>query len=117
MGADKYLHAKIYDKGEDNFMRKRERRIDVYFTEDEFQHFRKLQKQSKLNQRDFILNCIKHTPITVKPHGDEIVRELKAIGNNLNQLTRKVNSGQIRNCNTELHHIYTDIEVMMSKWQ
>lgn len=98
-------------------MRKRERRIDVYFTEDEFQHFRKLQKQSKLNQRDFILNCIKHTPITVKPYGAEIVRELKSIGNNLNQLTRKVNSGQIRNCNTELHHIYTDIEVMMRKWQ
>ena len=67
--------------------------------------------KSGLPTNEFIIKCTSRTkikaPIDLKP----VVRELKRIGTNLNQLTAKANSGVIRvfdlsDTNKELAEIY-----------
>ena len=98
-------------------MRKRNKILNIRLTEDELRSVKAMQAATNLNMRDFIWECLKKKPMVIKPNGDKIVIQLKYIGNNLNQLTRKVNSGQIRDCSTELEKIYKKIEEMEEEWQ
>ncbi len=50
-------------------------------------------KKSKMNLTEFILALTKQTEIVLPPDTTPIVIELKHIGNNLNQIAAKVNSG------------------------
>ena len=63
------------------------------------------------------MKCFSEKEIIVKENGIEIVKELKAIGNNLNQITRKVNSYEIQNCSPYLNLIYKQISELMKNWQ
>ena len=44
-------------------------------------------------------------------------KELKTIGNNLNQITRKINSYEIQDCSPYLNLIYKQISELMKNWQ
>lgn len=98
-------------------MRKRNFCLCIRLTENERERVKLMQKRTNLNMRDFVLKCMSEKPIYVKPYGAEIVTQLKAIGNNLNQLTRKVNSGEIFDCRCQLTGIRNDIEELMKRWQ
>ncbi len=63
------------------------------------------------------MKCVSEKEIIVKENGLEIVKELKVIGNNLNQITRKVNSYEIQNCSPYLNLIYKQSSELMKKWQ
>ena len=73
--------------------------------------------ESEMNMRDFILTCVYCQPMIIKKGADKIVAQLKYMGNNLNQLTRKVNSGQIKDCSAELEKMYNYLEVLRKEWQ
>ena len=62
------------------------KRLNCRVSEDEYKRFEKKVEKSKLTKSEFMRKAIK-----------ELVLEMKAIGINLNQLTRKVNSGEIEN--------------------
>lgn len=98
-------------------MRKRNFCLSIRLTEEELKSVKRMQKKTNLNMRDFILKCISDKPIYIKPYGSEIVIQLKAIGNNLNQIAYKVNSFQIRDCSKELDNIYKQIERLIELWQ
>ncbi len=50
-------------------------------------------KRAKMNLTEYILAISKQTEIVLPPDTAPIVIELKRIGNNLNQIAAKVNSG------------------------
>ncbi|MBR5273231.1 MAG: plasmid mobilization relaxosome protein MobC [Clostridia bacterium] len=50
-------------------------------------------KKARMNLTEYILAISKDTKITLPPDTAPIVLELKRIGNNLNQIAAKVNSG------------------------
>ena len=58
-----------------------------------------IEKQSYGNYRiisDFVRDCVLKKDIVIVKGFDEFSNELRRIGNNLNQLTRAVNSGYVR---------------------
>ena len=98
-------------------MRKRNKKLSIRLTESEWRIVKNMQEDSEMNMRDFILTCVYCQPMIIKKGADKIVAQLKYMGNNLNQLTRKVNSGQIKDCSTELEKMYNYLEVLRKEWQ
>ena len=96
---------------------KRDKIISIRLTEQEMNFVKSKIEKSKLKQREFLMKCVSGKEIIVKENGLEIVKELKAIGNNLNQITKKVNSYEIQNCSPYLNLIYKQISELMKKWQ
>ena len=98
-------------------MRKRNKNLNIRLTEEEWRYVKLKQAESEMNMRDFFLTCVYCQPMIIKKGADKIVTQLKYIGNNLNQLTRKVNSGRIKDCSFELEKIYMALEAMREEWQ
>ena len=98
-------------------MRKRNKNLSIRLTESEYRSVKIMQEESEMNMRDFILTCVYCQPMIIKKGADKIIAQLKYMGNNLNQLTRKVNSGQIKDCSFELEKIYMALEAMREEWQ
>jgi hypothetical protein len=68
-------------------------------TEKERQALKALAKKAHMSKSDFIRHAIFSKEIVVIDGLHEFTRELKAIGNNLNQLTVRANMGQLRTVN------------------
>lgn len=64
-------------------------------TEKERATLKTLAKRAKLSKSDYIRHCIFNKEIVVIDGLCELTIQLKAIGNNLNQLTKLANIGQI----------------------
>lgn len=75
-------------------MRNRRRQILIRMSDDEIAIFKKRLEKSKLKQNDFSVKCLLCQPINVVEDMPELIRQLKSIGNNLNQIARAINSGQ-----------------------
>jgi len=74
-------------------MRKyRDKKINFRLLEDEYVYIKSLQKESGLNLSQYIIRCCMNKKI--KKINKETLYELNKIGNNLNQLTRKVHQSQ-----------------------
>ena len=75
-------------------MRKRNRHVSVWMTEQEYQHLKKQTARGGLGVDPFIRNLVAGTEI--KPHPPEeyaaLLREMSAIGNNINQLAHWANA-------------------------
>ena len=59
------------------------------------QKIRRKAEQAKLSLTDYVTRCCLGKQITVIEGLDEVVRQQKAIGRNLNQLTTLANMGRI----------------------
>lgn len=77
-------------------MTKRAHEIKVRFDDDEYQDLIKKVNQSCMSREKFIRHCIKKTNIKAPPPIDfyHWINECNAIGNNLNQIARKLNSNK-----------------------
>ena len=71
------------------------KRLNCRVSEDEYKRFEKKVEKSKLTKSEFMRKAILEKEIIVIDDIKELVLEMKAIG--INQLTRKVNSGEIEN--------------------
>lgn len=67
--------------------------INFRATEKEILDLEALAKKSKLTKSDFIRHAIFNKEIVVIDGLNEVTKELKRIGNNLNQLTTRANMG------------------------
>lgn len=93
-------------------MRTRERKITVRMTEDEYQKYQTRLEKSKLKNQEYGLRCLLNHPINVVENMPELIRQLKAIGNNLNQIARAANAGQA------MPPVVTELEQEVSQlWQ
>ncbi|SBW10093.1 Bacterial mobilization protein (MobC) (modular protein) [uncultured Eubacteriales bacterium] len=68
-------------------------------SEKERQELKRMAKRAKMSKSDYIRHCIFRKEITVIDGLDEFSKQLKAIGNNLNQLTTRVNMGHFEAIN------------------
>lgn len=80
--------------------RQRENQIKFFVNDKELDQIKNKVKKSKLNQSDYLRKCSLQKEIIVVDELKNIFLELNRQGNNLNQLTRSVNQGEV-NIDTE----------------
>ena len=71
--------------------RKRNQTISIRLTTEEKKEIVAKAKQAQMTLTDYLIECSSNTDITVTDLSEVLV-ELKRIGNNLNQIARKINS-------------------------
>ena len=74
-------------------MRNRKNQILIRMSDAEFSQYQNRRARSGKSGNAFCLACLLNHPIRVVEHLPEMLRQLKAIGNNLNQIARTANSG------------------------
>jgi len=76
-------------------MRKyRDKKINFRLLEDEYVYIKSLQKESGLNLSQYIIRCCMNKKIKKINGLKETPYELNKIGNNLNQLTKKIHQSR-----------------------
>ena len=68
-------------------------------SEKERQELKLRAKKAKMSKSDYIRHCVFDKEITVIEGLDDFTKQLKAIGNNLNQLTTRANMGHFEAVN------------------
>ena len=81
-------------------------------SEKERQELKRMAMKAKMSKSDYIRHCVFNKEITVIDGLDDFAKQLKAIGNNLNQLTTRANMGHFEAINLaetkeQLGKIYT----------
>ncbi len=76
-------------------MRKRNKTISIRCTEDEYAKVHQRAEQHGLKLNEFVLKTALGKKIIVAEGLADVVRQQKAIGNNLNQLTRLAHEGKV----------------------
>ena len=85
-------------------MRKRNVTITIRCTEEEREKIKARAVQHGLKLSDYVLRSALGKKIVVVNGLDEAIRQIKAIGNNINQLARAVNEGRLSAVNFETVH-------------
>ncbi len=81
-------------------------------TEEEKDRIMKKVDASDLSISEYLRRCALDKPVIVMEGVDRIAHELRAIGNNLNRITRAVNSGYVQAVNLQETE-----EVLGQLWQ
>ena len=76
-------------------IRKRPHQVIVRMDEKEFSQYKQRLVTSKMVGNSFGIRCLLGQQINVVENMPELIKQLKAAGNNLNQIARAANSGQI----------------------
>ena len=71
--------------------RKRSETLTIRVTEKEKQYIKKRAEKAGLSVTDYIVRLSLETPIFIPVNMQPFLLELKRIGNNLNQITQKIN--------------------------
>ena len=87
---------KILRARKENYLRTRDVSIPFRVTEKELQEIDKRAAKAKLDRTNYLITCALNKKITVLEDLKPLLSELKRIGNNLNQLTKLSNMGQIK---------------------
>ena len=82
-------------------MRKRNIAIPIRVTEKELEEIDAKASKAKKNRTEYMINAALGKQITVIDDLREMITQLKRIGNNLNQLTKKANMHEIKVVNLE----------------
>ena len=76
-------------------MRKRNKTIAIRCTEDEYNRMHRRAREHGKKLSDFVLRTALGKKIIIAEGLQDVVRQQRAIGNNLNQLTRLANQGEV----------------------
>ena len=76
-------------------MRKRNRTITIRCTDDEYERIHRKAERHKLSLSDFILRSALNKKIIVADGLNEVARQQKAIGRNLNQIAMLAHEGRL----------------------
>ena len=76
-------------------MRKRNRTITIRCTDDEYQRIHSKAEKHKLSLSDFVLRSALEKRIVVADGLDEVAKQQKAIGRNLNQIAMLAHEGRL----------------------
>ena len=77
-------------------MRKRNRTITIRCTDDEYERIHSKAERHKLSLSDFVLKSVMDKKIIVADGLDEVAKQQKAIGRNLNQIAMLAHEGRLR---------------------
>ena len=73
--------------------RRRNKTLTIRVTEDELAEIIQQTMKARLNLTEFILASTRRTEIILPPDTTPLLKELKRIGGNINQIAARVNSG------------------------
>ncbi len=76
-------------------MRKRNRTITIRCTDDEYQRIHRKAERHKLSLSDFVLRSALDKKIVVADGLDDVAKQQKAIGRNLNQIAMLAHEGRL----------------------
>ncbi|WP_303805606.1 plasmid mobilization relaxosome protein MobC [Ruminococcus flavefaciens] len=76
-------------------MRKRNRTITIRCTDDEYQRIHRKAERHKLSLSDFVLRSAMDKKIIVAEGLNEVAKQQKAIGRNLNQIAMLAHEGRL----------------------
>ena len=76
-------------------MRKRNRTITIRCTDDEYERIHSKAQRHKLSLSDFVLRSAMDKKIVVADGLNEVAKQQKAIGRNLNQITMLAHEGRL----------------------
>ena len=101
-------------------MRKRNRRFSLWLNDEEFNRLERNAEIAGLKKEPYIRKLIMNTEIRQRPPDDfaKILKELSAIGNNVNQLAHKANGlgviyiREVRAVREEMKKLYAEIKRM-----
>ena len=93
--------------------RKRPKQLVIRLSEEELAKVKMKVEKSKLKQNEYIKKCLMNKEIYVVEGINELILQMKYIGNNLNQLTRAVHEGKA-DCSKELQEIQKELS---ETWQ
>ena len=77
------------------------RHFNFRVNEKEYNKIKSKIEKSELNTSEYLLKTAMNKEIIVIDGLDEIIKQLRRIGNNMNQLTKLCNQGRIKNINLE----------------
>ena len=86
---------KIAQRKERDTMRKRNRTITIRCTDDEYERIHSKAQRHKLSLSDFVLRSALDKKIVVADGLDEVAKQQKAIGRNLNQIAMLAHEGRL----------------------
>lgn len=75
--------------------RTRPKQIVIRLSEEEFAQVKAQVEKSGMKQQDYLIRAITEKPIYNTDGLKDLVPEIKRVGNNLNQLSRKANEGRV----------------------
>lgn len=81
--------------------RKRDKTLTIRLTESEKLMIEKKASKAKLNLTEYIISVSSKSKISVTEDTKPLLLELKRIGNNINQIAMKINSGVVSSYNFE----------------
>ena len=73
--------------------------INIRISNEDKKKIEELAKKCKLNMSEYIVKSSLNANIIVEADKSEYISELRRIGNNINQITRNVNQGLVREIN------------------
>lgn len=73
--------------------------INIRISNEDKKKIEELAKKCKLNMSEYIVKSSLNANIIVEADKSEYISELRRIGNNINQITRSVNQGLVREIN------------------
>ena len=76
-------------------MRKRNRVVPIRFSDHELSVIDANAEKARMSRTEYLVSAGMDKPIVILDDLKPMLAELRRIGNNVNQLTRKVNSGEI----------------------
>ena len=79
--------------------RKRDKTLTIRLTESEKMMIEKKASKAKLNLTEYIISVSSKSKISVTEDTKPLLLELKRIGNNINQIAMKINSGAVSSYN------------------
>ena len=79
--------------------RKRDKTLTVRLTESEKANIEKKAEKAKMNLTEYIIAASNKSKIKVAEDTTPLLMELKRMGNNINQIAMKINSGAISSYN------------------
>lgn len=102
------------------FLRNRKNGVLIYLTDSEKKHLTKQAERAGLNNSVFIRKLILGAEVRPRPPDEygKIIRELSAIGNNVNQIARianslgKINYDELQKMQAALDNIWGEVKNM-----
>ena len=99
-------------------MRNRNRRFSLWLNEREFAHMEKQAQNAGMKKEPYLRDLIMNRPINPRPPDEygKILRELSAIGNNVNQIARvanslgRINYDELQKIQLSLDHIWKEVK-------
>jgi len=77
--------------------------------------YRNKRSKTYYSQSEYIRKCVLDKKITVIPGIRDLIVDLKRIGNNLNQLTYRVNAGKVTVLGDDLKEINDDLNAVWER--